>query len=81
MTVVPVEVKAETNTKAKSLLTYCRKYTPRMAVRVSMNDQAQNLITAENGATTILFDLPLYAAFMLPDICRVPLLNPTHAEA
>jgi hypothetical protein len=51
-----------------------------MAVRISMNDQAQNLITAENGVTTILFDLPLYAAFMLPDICRDTLLNPTHAE-
>lgn len=79
--VIPIEVKAESNTKAKSLLTYCRKYTPRMALRVSMNDQAQNLITAENGVTTILFDLPLYAVFMLPDICRDTLLNPTQAEA
>ncbi len=79
--VVPIEVKAESNTKAKSLLTYCRKYTPRLAVRISMNDQSQNLISAENGAPTLLFDLPLYAAFMLPDICRDALLEPPQAEA
>ena len=28
MNIVPVEVKAETNTRAKSLINYCRKYTP-----------------------------------------------------
>ena len=38
MNVVPVEVKAETNTRAKSLINYCRKYTPTVAVRCSMND-------------------------------------------
>ena len=78
--VIPIEVKAENNTKAKSLLTYCRKYTPRMAVRISMNDKSQNLIFSENSPSTRLFDLPLYAAFMLPDICRDTLLNPPHAE-
>ena len=38
MNIVPVEVKAETNTRAKSLINYCRKYTPPVAVRCSMND-------------------------------------------
>ena len=36
--VVPVEVKAEVNLKAKSLKTYCEKYKPEMAIRTSMSD-------------------------------------------
>ena len=36
--VIPVEVKAETNLKAKSLKTYCEKYHPKTAIRTSMAD-------------------------------------------
>lgn len=36
--VIPVEVKAEKNLKAKSLKTYCEKFKPRTAVRASMSD-------------------------------------------
>ena len=69
MSVVPVEVKAETNTKAKSLLTYCRKYTPDVAVRCSMNDfNRQSLSVAENKQT-ILLDIPLYAVSMVDRLC------------
>lgn len=51
-TIVPVEVKAEINLKAKSLKTYCEKYNPRTAVRTAMTDfkKERNLI-----------NLPLYA--------------------
>lgn len=51
-TIVPVEVKAEINLKAKSLKTYCEKYNPRIAVRTAMTDfkKERNLI-----------NLPLYA--------------------
>lgn len=45
-----------------------------------MNDQSQNLVSAANGSHTILFDLPLYATFMLPDICKDILAPPSHAE-
>lgn len=70
MHVVPVEVKAEHNTKAKSLITYCNKYHPALAIRVSMNDYAQhNLDTSQEHKTTLL-DLPLYAAFMLEEMSR-----------
>lgn len=36
--IVPVEVKAEENLKAKSLKLYCQKYMPKEAVRTSMSD-------------------------------------------
>ena len=36
--VIPVEVKAEKNLKAKSLKTYCEKFKPKSAVRTSMSD-------------------------------------------
>lgn len=65
MSVVPVEVKAETNTKAKSLLTYCRKYTPEVAVRCSMNDFHRQALSVGDDKETILLDVPLYAVCMV----------------
>lgn len=47
----PIEVKAESNPKAKSLKTYCEKYTPNRAIRTSMADYK-----AEKNLTNI----PLY---------------------
>ena len=50
--VVPVEVKAQENVKAKSLKAYCEKYKPVQAVRTSMaNYREQDWLT----------NLPLYA--------------------
>lgn len=50
--VTPIEVKAELNLKAKSLKTYCEKFTPNRAIRTSMADYKK-----ENT----LINLPLYA--------------------
>lgn len=50
--VVPVEVKAEINLKAKSLKSYCEKYSPYIAIRTAMTD----FKTEEK-----LVNLPLYA--------------------
>ena len=36
--IIPIEVKAEENLRAKSLRTYCNKYLPEMAIRTSMSD-------------------------------------------
>ena len=36
--VIPIEVKAEENLKAKSLKAFCEKYQPSYAVRTSMSD-------------------------------------------
>ena len=49
--VIPVEVKAHINLKAKSLKTYREKYAPEIAVRTSMADHKEN-----DG----LIDMPLY---------------------
>lgn len=51
-TVVPVEVKAEVNPRAKSLRMYVEKYSPVMAVRTSMQDYKKE---------SWLVNFPLYA--------------------
>ena len=50
--IVPVEVKAEINLKAKSLKSYMDRYSPRFAVRTSLADYHRN---------DPLVDVPLYA--------------------
>ena len=50
--VIPIEVKAETNLKAKSLKTYCEKFKPNKAIRASMSDYRQE---------EWLLNLPLWA--------------------
>jgi predicted AAA+ superfamily ATPase len=50
--VIPIEVKAETNLKAKSLKTYCEKFQPKLAIRTSMADYQKE---------DWLVNLPLYA--------------------
>lgn len=49
---VPIEVKAETNTQAKSMKAYYRKYEPGYAVRISMLDYVEQ---------DYLTNIPLYA--------------------
>ena len=49
--VIPIEVKAEINLKAKSLKTYREKYSPEKVVRISMADYKES-----EG----LIDIPLY---------------------
>jgi len=56
--IVPVEVKAEVNLKAKSLKTYCEKYSPEISVRTSMADYRKE---------DWLVNLPLYA---VEEICH-----------
>ncbi len=50
--IIPLEVKAEINLKAKSLKTYREKFTPEISIRSSMADYSE-----ETG----LINLPLYA--------------------
>jgi len=50
--IVPIEVEAEENLRAKSLHNYCEKYHPKEAIRTSMSDyRKQEWMT----------NLPLYA--------------------
>ena len=50
--IVPIEVKAEENLKAKSLKVYCQKYTPPYAVRTSMSNYREQ---------DWMVNIPLYA--------------------
>ena len=50
--IIPVEVKAEVNLRAKSLKTYQEKFSPEVAVRTSMADYKKE---------DKLVNLPLYA--------------------
>ncbi len=58
-------------TRAMSLLNYCRKYKPPVAVRCSMNDYSISQFPTSDESSTCLVDLPLYAVFLMPR-----LLNP-----
>lgn len=73
MNVVPVEVKAETNTKAKSLLSYCRKYQPKLALRCSMNDYNRQMLSLADDCSVVLLDVPLYALVALDTLCNTEL--------
>lgn len=59
--IIPVEVKAETNLKAKSLKTYHERFSPPVSVRASMADYARE---------DWLMNLPLYAIDQLADMTR-----------
>lgn len=50
--VIPIEIKAEENLRAKSLRTYCEKYQPPRAYRISMSNYREE---------TWMTNLPLYA--------------------
>jgi hypothetical protein len=50
--IIPIEVKAETNLKAKSFKYFCEKYKPPKAIRTSLADYKE-----ESWMT----NLPLYA--------------------
>lgn len=55
--VIPIEVKAETNLKAKSLKTYQEKFQPKLSIRTSMTDYKRE---------DLLLNLPLYAIEVIP---------------
>ena len=57
--IIPIEVKAATNTQAKSLNLYCEKYAPKIAVRASL---------AHFGVRDRLLSLPLYMVEDLPSV-------------
>lgn len=59
--VVPIEVKAEINLKAKSLKTYSEKYAPQISVRTSMADYRKE---------ERLINIPLYAISEMGEILK-----------
>lgn len=57
--IVPIEVKAEENLKAKSLKVFCDKYKPDIAIRASLSDYREE---------EWLVNLPLYAISELKNV-------------
>lgn len=54
--IIPVEVKANDNTKSKSLKIYVEKYNPKYSIRISIKNF---------GFTNNIKSIPLYAAFLI----------------
>ena len=54
--IIPVEVKANNNTKSKSLKLYMEKYNPKYSIRIS---------TKNFGYTNNIKSIPLYAAYLI----------------
>jgi predicted AAA+ superfamily ATPase len=53
--VIPIEVKAERNLKAKSLKLFIDTYHPQIAIRASMSDFGQSSYSG-----CVIYDIPLY---------------------
>lgn len=59
---LPIEVKAADNTKAKSLRMFCSRYNPKMAVKTSLKNVGDNV-----DGNTHVWSIPLYVLFRLKD--------------
>lgn len=57
--VVPIEVKAESNTRARSLRSFVEKYEPDRAIKISMKDYRSG---------TVVDEVPLYLTHRIADI-------------
>lgn len=66
--VVPVEVKAERNLKAKSLQSFCKRFGSSLALRCSMGLYGQSRVDRAPGNAYTLIDVPLWAAGEIPSI-------------
>ena len=58
--IVPLEVKAATNTQAKSYKQFCRKYNPKSGFKLSLKNIAENILFETNTVS-----LPLYLLWNL----------------
>ena len=61
--VVPIEVKSGRNTRAKSLLSFKKKYAPPLAIKLS-------LLPFTSRVEEATLNVPIYAAHMLPQIMQ-----------
>jgi len=59
---LPIEVKAADNTKAKSLHMFCGRYKPKMAIKTSLKNVGDNV-----DGDSHVWSLPLYAIFRLKE--------------
>lgn len=59
--IIPMESKAEINTKAKTYSSFCQRFNPSLGFKVSMKNVALNLVSQ-----TSTYSLPLYTLWRLP---------------
>ncbi len=59
---MPIEVKAADNTKAKSLRLFCNRYKPEIAVKTSLKNVGDNM-----DGDTHVWSIPLYMLFRIKD--------------
>lgn len=69
--IIPIEVKSGENVKAKSLRIYREKYSPALAVRMSLKD-----LSLDDG----LLNIPLYESFLSGQLIRSQLLSNIPSE-
>ena len=62
---VPVEVKSADNTQAKSYKQFCQRYSPKVGVKLSEKNIAQNLCIK-----TMTYNIPLYLAWNIDQYCE-----------
>lgn len=60
--IIPIEVKAADNTKAKSLHVYNNRYNPKMAIKTSLKNVGDNM-----DGNTHVYSIPLTCLFRLKD--------------
>lgn len=65
-TLMPIEVKAADNTKAKSLQLFCKRYEPKLAIKVSLKNVGDYI----SGNTHVIC-IPLYALFQVNSLQSV----------
>ena len=61
----PIEVKSATNTKAKSLQLFCKRFSPKLAFKASLKNVGDNMIEE-----THIWNIPLYIFFRLKEYIK-----------
>ena len=67
--IIPVEAKAEINTKAKSYRQYCKKYNPSLGFKFSMKNIGDHMV-----GDTMTYSVPLYLIWMVKRYLHRPIL-------
>ena len=65
--VIPIEVKAERNLRAKSLRSFCARYGNKLAVRTAMGTYQSSAPDTEASRPYHLIDLPLFAISLIKE--------------
>lgn len=73
--IIPLEAKPENNTKAKSYRQFCKRYSPSIGFRFSMNN-----VGIHNVEKTMTYSLPLYMIWKIKDYLVVRIEEEVSAQ-